>query len=415
MVLISYSSRVSGSVTSEWVRDKILGFAEAGVHVEVVTSGLNPSYASHGFRSTEAPSLSWRDHSEERRQLKKDSPLDSRKIFILKSRAWQIVSLVFGVLFDLFFKLAVGSHSDGKWSWFFTATPVALYRAWRLKDAVIFSTGGPSSAHLVGLVTARILGRRFYCEAQDPLVGSEMVLSSRASRALLGFERSLAKYSEKLVFVTKSAVESARSRTPEMSIKFQAVYPGAFNFGIIPAVHRPDNGQIVLTHLGHLYGSRNLDLLFMAIDQMTASGEWPRDLVYVRNIGPAHVWNNSAYLARSDYWETPLTNRIDGLRLASHTHFLLLVQHSDSRSQETIPYKTYDYFNLGIPIVALINNSELAKLIEGRGFIGSSVDLETTKQALRSMLAFHKSQDTNTAQLQPPLFDYRSQLMQIFE
>ena len=47
----------------------------------------------------------------------------------------------------------------------------------------------------------------------------------------------------------------------------------------------------------------------------------------------------------------------------------LLIQHADSRSETTIPYKTYDYINIGNPILALTNNDELSHLLSENNHI----------------------------------------------
>ena len=54
--------------------------------------------------------------------------------------------------------------------------------------------------------------------------------------------------------------------------------------------------------------------------------------------------------------------------------YLLLVQHNDERSKETIPYKFYDYLNLRIPIFAITNNEELNSLILKTGGIVCKAD-----------------------------------------
>jgi hypothetical protein len=50
------------------------------------------------------------------------------------------------------------------------------------------------------------------------------------------------------------------------------------------------------------------------------------------------------------------------MSIAKDAKFLLLVQHDDNRSAETIPYKLYDYMNLNKPIIMLIKNPEIKEL-----------------------------------------------------
>jgi hypothetical protein len=415
LVFVTYWSGSPGVVTSEWAEDKLKAFEKMGFDVLLVTSTLSSLESTSSRRAIKVPSLGKADFAFESHPnfgTKDDS--GGFKSRLLRATV-QMLSLTFGRIFDAVFVRLAGSYSDGKWSWFFFAVPVAFVHALKHRDSIIFSTGGPSVAHLVGLVASKLSGRKFVCEAQDPILGSEMRMSERARSVLLFLERYAAKSATRLVFVTKAAANAAQSRHPALSSKIVSLYPGAFDFGIrhIPNKSLYEKDKIVMAHLGHLYSSRNLDLLFLAIDQMIDAGEIPSGLIEIRNIGPAYVPNHAEYLARTDYQELPLGNRQDGLREASKADYLLLVQHSDSRSEETIPYKTYDYLNLGAPIFGVINNPELAELLKDRGFAGSAKDIDSTKQAIREMVEFHRSLTDQPPPIASP-FNFQTQVENLF-
>jgi hypothetical protein len=59
--------------------------------------------------------------------------------------------------------------------------------------------------------------------------------------------------------------------------------------------------------------------------------------------------------------------RKQALEFAGSLDGLLLIQHNDSRSDETVPFKIYDYLNSMRPIFALIRNPELEHLLEQDG------------------------------------------------
>lgn len=415
LIFVSYWSGSPGVVTSEWAEDKLRAFEKMGVKVTLITSTLSSQESTSSRRIIKVPSLGKADFASESHPnlgTKKGSAGFRSRVLRATVKA---SSLTVGRIFDAVFVRLAGSYSDGKWSWFFFAAPVAFVQALKHRDTVIFSTGGPSVAHLVGLFASRLSGRKFVCEAQDPLLGSEMQISERARRVLLLLEKSLAKSAAKFVFVTRSAASAARSRNPTLSPKIISVYPGSYDYGIthIPDEQPHESSSVVMAHLGHLYGSRNLDLFFLAIDHLIAAKEIPSGLIRIKNIGPAYVQNHDHYLARTDYQELPLGNRQDGLREASKADYLLLVQHSDSRSEETIPYKTYDYLNLGLPIFGVINNPELAELLKARGFVGSSIDIDLTKQAIRKMVDFHKSPTDKPLSNASP-FNFQSQVESMF-
>ena len=78
------------------------------------------------------------------------------------------------------------------------------------------------------------------------------------------------------------------------------------------------------------------------------------------------------YKARKDFQLIPERGRLDALRIASHADILLLVQHTDKRSAETIPYKIYDYLNLNKPIIALTLNQEITNLCQVPSFFSAN-------------------------------------------
>ena len=155
---------------------------------------------------------------------------------------------------------------------------------------------------------------------------------------------------------------------------------------------------IEFLHLGTLYGARNLDLFLKALDELISEKFIDAKNIKVRNVGDIYLDNKKEY-AQKEYFESiSSTKRINALKIASNSSFLLLVQHTDNRSQETIPYKFYDYMNLGKPIIGLLNNPELNKMINNYGGITSkSYDLISIKLALKkSIKLFYKSKLSET-------------------
>jgi len=416
VILVCYTFGESGNVVSEWLRDKILGLEELGHSVTVVTSTTTSVVSSPNRKVITIPSISLKDFRSEFEYLKTHHLPARLPSSIVHSLIWLQANTA-GWLLDKVMERLTGTHSDGRWSWFFYAAPAVVLEALRNKGSVIFSTGGPSVAHLVALVAGRVSGRKFICEAQDPLIGSEMVLSHFSYKALLVFEASLAKFSNKLIFVTRKAAESAKKRNPESSGSIVSIYPGAYDYGIVAQgseVSPKANSQLTLAHVGHLYGSRNLDLLFEAIDQLVAEKEVSAGFFQIWSLGPAYVQGRSKYLNRDDYRESSLSTRVDALKQASTADYLLLVQHSDSRSEETIPYKTYDYLNLRIPILGLLNNAELVQLLEGRGFSASATDLQVTKAELKRLVQRVKSGKIDKPTLVSPI-DFQNQLKKLLQ
>lgn len=382
LLLISYDSGAPGKVTSEWVDDKLRVLAKHRVGVTIVTSPQSTLESSPRVALRKPKSISWIDFGDE---LGADS---SKRV----SFGFRFVASTLGRAFDSLFKSLAGSNSYGKWSWVITAFPTALYNAIRFQSQYVLSTGGPSSAHLVGLLVKIFRPDvKLFVELQDPLIGTEMSLSPRSLKVLVFFETVLVRKAEKVVFVTQRAAERAEARhtrTGFVAQTIHAIYPGAWNFSIEHrGVNRANDGKITFFHLGSLYTTRNLDVVFEAIDELRARGNTSANRIQVENQGGLYVENPGRYLSRPDFSSSEIVDREEGLQRASASDFLLLVQHSDTRSEETIPYKTYDYLNLGKPILALTRNPELDDLIRAAGgIVASSTDLGKTISAIEIAL-----------------------------
>ena len=128
-------------------------------------------------------------------------------------------------------------------------------------------------------------------------------------------------------------------------------------------IDRNRNNQIKIVHLGSIYGNRNLDNWFRALDELYSLKLLEPGKLQIVNIGMSNSANSENYLRRKDYKLIEAQPRILALEMATSADYLLLLQHTDDRSRETIPYKLYDYLNLGIPIIALISNSEINDIL----------------------------------------------------
>lgn len=385
--MISYDSGNIAGVTSEWLADKLKVLEEWGCEVTLVTNLASQLTSSSKLKVIRVPSLAWSDFNYEMNLLEDglDERFKSFPLFMHKFLSWTI-----GRVFDFVFNFLAGNRSDGKWSWVLTAGPVVLFHSLGKRNLKIFSTGGPSSAHFAGLLAKYLLGARMFVEFQDPFIGSEMKLS-RAARAVMTWLEALLVYSSvKTVFVTKAAAEIARSRVKNGKDKITSIYPGSLiNSPISQTNTRQPGDEIIFTHLGTLYGERNLDVFFEALDQLVGEGLPNVDKVRVINRGGLYIKNEDEYLQRSSFRLLEPLGRDKALESCQDSSFLLLVQHTDSRSLETIPFKTYDYMKLNIPIFGILQNPELIELLEERrngDVVSDATDLESVVVALRSAI-----------------------------
>ena len=203
---------------------------------------------------------------------------------------------------------------------------------------------------------------------------------------------------------------AAKKRNSKYKNKIKQVYPGSRKYFLKnnPVFYK--SKVIEFLHLGTLYGARNLDLFLKAIDELISENFIDSKNIKVRNVGDIYLKNKNEYFKKNYFESISSTKRISGLKIANNSTFLLLVQHTDDRSKETIPYKFYDYMNLGKPIFGLLNNSELAKIINNYGGITSkSYNLTSIKSALKKSIKLFNQSKFTESNLNN-LFDIKTQL-----
>ena len=411
LLFISYFTGIRGNCPAEWADDKIR-VLEATGRKTVVLTGLG-SHVTDGtlVQYVRVPSLSWGDYKEEIREMRSGGESVPLQIHLLMPFAF-----ILGNIIDFIMRKVTKGVSGGRWPWLLTAFPVALWLNLRFGVRDVFCTGGPTSAHVVGGALVRLTGGRLFCEFQDPLLGATMTRSSMTRRISARIEDWLARRSTRSVYVTQEAARLARERNPEHARQIIGVYPGAWQF--VPPVAPGERGKAEVfefLHLGTLYGSRNLDLFFDALDALHEEGFELARVVRVVNLGAVYCETAPRYLARPDFQSLHALDRVDALLRARQASCLMLVQHTDERSRETIPYKTYDYLNLGLPVFGLLNNDELQALIEFcGGHAAQADDVEAIKRTLRACLSDLAAERTTQYETARGL-DITRQFLQVLE
>lgn len=382
IIFVSYFHGIDGMVMSEWAQDKLFVAESMFSRTLLITSfaGKNRPYSN--VKIFRVPSLSWKDFSWELAEYYANNQTRSWTLV-----AWYPISAIFGRVWDLAFR-KISKNSAARWSWGLTALPVTVLLKIFYPAAILFATGGATGGHLLGLFTNVITKVPLYLEFQDPLMGSEMVRTNLNSRLISKLEFSLISKSTRSVFVTNQAAKSAIDRHPNLSHKVASIYPGAFQFPEI-FEKRPLQKRdfIEMLHVGTLYGTRNFDNFFVALDNLKKVDYNNANRIKVKNLGDIYLENKSSYLIRADFEILPLRSRLLALLRAHESDALILVQHSDTRSNETIPYKTFDYLNLGKPIFGVIRNPEIKELLTGDfHFLADAKSVESIEENLKRFL-----------------------------
>jgi hypothetical protein len=397
-------------VMSEWAEDKLLATEKLFSTTYLITSIASQNRNRRDIRVFKVPSLSWHDFSWEVKEYRKNSNRKSIGLIL-----WYLIAASIGRVWDLAFR-KISTNSAARWSWAFSALPITLFLIFRQRGSAIFATGGATGGHLLGLLANFVSKVPLYLEFQDPLMGSEMKRSDSNAKMISKLERLFICRSVRTVFVTNKAAQSSVARHPQLEQQITSIYPGAWKF-LESSINTNVNERqdIDILHLGTLYGARNLDNFFLALDNLREAGTRNANRVRVKNLGDIYLENKIIYLDRSDFELLPAQQRSEALRRALDSDALLLIQHSDSRSNETIPYKTFDYLNLKKPIIGIINNPELKVLLNAdSNYLANASSVESIQETLKRFLSEFDLKRERSATFVNDL-DINKQFARIFE
>ena len=383
VLFISYFTGVMGNCPAEWADDKLHVLKNEQVRTYVVTGFGSSARDCSWISYFKCPSIASDDFRYESELMAKDASRSQFKRLLMLP----IIFVFGGIMKWLTDKITRGGSCQ--WSWIITAFPVALYIVLTRRVDVIFCTGGPPSAHLVGSLISYLSRAKLIHEFQDPLIGSEINRSELKRRVTSIFEKFFIGRGKKTVFVTRKASDDAKSRHQEFADTITHCYPGARKFNTtlkgVTVSKSKHKRSLEIVHMGTLYGTRNLDLFFEALDELYVEKKVSLGDLKIVNLGSVYCDRREAYLQREDFKTLDEMSRREAVERASKADAMLIVQHADSRSLETIPYKSYDYLNLNLPIFGLIDNPEL-NVILNTARRGATIANPSDKSQIKSSI-----------------------------
>jgi glycosyltransferase involved in cell wall biosynthesis len=234
---------------------------------------------------------------------------------------------------------------------------------------LIYSTGGPASAHFAAAFISSWHGIPWIAEFQDPLVCNDWPRSGRSLKVSTWLERFVCARANFVIFLTREAMERASGRTG-LGVRGKVIYPGAETAGKSP-VHYLRGEFCRFAHFGSLGGSRNLKVLLEGLNLLFDELPELADLIRLDIFGTCDQLSRNLVkkFAHSevitDFGRLP---RKESIAAMVKSDVLLLIQNTEEFSAETIPSKVYEYLHTGRPVLGLVyRNTELTELLIGLG------------------------------------------------
>tara|TARA_B110000027_G_scaffold61624_1_gene66208 strand:- start:14838 stop:16085 length:1248 start_codon:yes stop_codon:yes gene_type:complete len=368
VLVISKMANMPGSCPAEWVDDRVLQLKKEGKEVHIISGSYALRYPKE-IKHFRIPSISIFEAAQEyfyAKQFKSDVFDSFFMNFYLTTCHY--LSIVFKK-----FRLGI-FKGEGNWFWTISSTIFALSLILRNKYELIYTTGGPASAHLSGIIASKILFKKVIVELQDPLTGFGIGRNKISSFGLNYIEKFIIKNSDQIAFVTKSAMEECKSKYPKYAEKINFIYPGSIHQEYFKSSQETKKDKINIAYTGSLYGSRNIKSFLTALTNLekvdsikyninilgSVTEEIQNDIKSFKNI-------NISLLGRS--------TRDESIEMIKKADVLLLIQHADDRSSLTIPFKLYDYINSGNLIFGLLyKNKELKNLLLQNGHLSTEIN-----------------------------------------
>jgi glycosyltransferase involved in cell wall biosynthesis len=282
--------------------------------------------------------------------------------------------------------------------------PYALAAARRVDYDVAYSSSGPFTSHVLGLLLKRLRKRPWVMELRDgwyrwnraifpDYPGWRDVLERRLEAAAL-------KHADRVVLVTDRMADAFRCQTnPALEAQHFAVVPNGFDRRQFPASPPPPPSadRFDVVHAGALYYGRSLRAVLEAagrlVETVPAFAQkfsltllGTLDPAAQREVAASGLAQRIRVRGQLDHAAT-----IEAMRAAD---VLLLVANTTPGAEATVPGKLFEYLAVGRPILAVAPpDSSTADVLNqtGGGWLAPSGDPAAIACALRKAFQAHEA------------------------
>lgn len=285
-----------------------------------------------------------------------------------------------------------------RWSsWYPGALLSGMRMIRRFRPDVIWSTYPIATAHRIAVRLHRWSGIPLVADFRDPMAQDGYPADPRTWRSFDRVEKAVARWAQRMVFVTPSALALYRSRYASLPAERFALIENGYDEDSFAAAERGaaggalNPGLLTLLHSGIVYPSeRDPRALFEALGALRRNGRIGADRLRLRFRAPVHenlLRGLAADTATSDLVEIlPALPYREALAEMLRADGLLLMQGSNCNEQ--IPAKLYEYVRARRPVLGLTDPAgDSGRTLRGMG-VQHVARLEDAQQVERALLAF---------------------------
>lgn len=293
---------------------------------------------------------------------------------------------------------------DARIGWLFTAKKKALEIVDRYKVDAVYSSSPPYTCSLIARYVRRKRQIPWIAGFRDPWTGfisapKRWWLPARIDRHL---EYSVFKEASIVEVAWEGIQKDALSKYPTLDKGKFIHIPNGFDSDDFPAIPYTKNEKFTLTYTGSMYGRRNPQSLFDALELLIAKRQISREDFNIRLIGrfgsEIYEMINRASFKESIEVIGYLPHSESLARLIQSDALLLIVDES-KESPEIVPGKVFEYLGTGRPILAICpTNGAVANIIKetNSGLVAHQDEVTQIAENFLSLFNIWKSNSSST-------------------
>lgn len=291
--------------------------------------------------------------------------------------------------------------------WFIPAVWAGLREARRERPDVIYCTAPAWTSLLVGAALSRLLRLPLHADFQDPWCGSawHKVPYHTHRRINEAMERLVVRQAKQITCAWDGIRKHLAARYPHRQEEIQTILNG-FPPGELESItpQRLDETRCVLLHTGTFYGPRSPVPLMAGLRELRE--KYPNDArqLLVALVGQPHYGGRPLTDLAHEHGVAdlvrvvPVVPRHEALAFLRGAQVAILFGQSGIEALSSVPAKTYDYINAGVPVLAIGAGAEACDIMRRGGcrvWAARADDPGAIIDALRQIVGMYQQNSLN--------------------
>jgi len=278
---------------------------------------------------------------------------------------------------------------DSQCLWILPALPAALLTA-RQCD-VIYSSGGPFSAHVLALIVHKITKKPWVADYRDEWTLNSVWFPPTRFHRWLGekLDATCVKNARFVVNTTEIRTQNFINKFGGNADKYATIHNGYDEQDVAPYRKlKPPADMLIITSIGSLYGGRDARLLLSVLAEIIQDGYISKNQILLKLIGGQNAVLEQ-YIRQLEIGScVEIIPRIPQPQAFEHlakSHIALLV--GSEMERYAMPTKVYEYAGMGKKILAIVPEGPVWDFVmDCSGFCAMYNDPAQIKQALRRII-----------------------------